>query len=515
MNPILIAQILMLVLVEQIQVTKPETVGYPLIWRKSSHDIAKEIVQGEFHIHLVNPCDIIDELRMEKNRTGISYLEKFDHIRCSAMYIKMIKRPLKKYCKEEMVEEEHQIAKRGVISIAYEAVKLVVTFIAAVGLVNLFSSNNDGYDPALGKLEHQINQKMLAMIRKLHDDLYEVRSEIESERIMTMLNIKFSESQGQIHQVFNPENAKFASSLELLFPGITMGEDTPKKYWHMESCKMINAAMGRKTKLVININGIRIDEDYTLLRADPFQIAVTEPKNLTGHEEVCFSKYFGPQYVVYQEKTGCSAEIIFDPIEEHQTPFVFHSPACRHAMKSVVKQWKKTKCMPQDQIIPEEIVQVKMDNEFVYYYCYTQNTTIMGNEEKCANKIYKIKKGKNVTINHQIIKFHKVRMELFTNIDTDLTDAVNNKIFRQDDAEIALNHLEKMIQQEDQLVAKITSSYLRYYLLWTAAIVASVALIIALCYICYQWKKSVRYRTMRRERLENALRSEMISMAQV
>ena len=295
MNPILIAQILMLVLVEQIQVTKPETVGYPLIWRKSSHDIAKEIVQGEFHIHLVNPCDIIDELRMEKNRTGISYLEKFDHIRCSAMYIKMIKRPLKKYCKEEMVEEEHQIAKRGVISIAYEAVKLVVTFIAAVGLVNLFSSNNDGYDPALGKLEHQINQKMLAMIRKLHDDLYEVRSEIESERIMTMLNIKFSESQGQIHQVFNPENAKFASSLELLFPGITMGEDTPKKYWHMESCKMINAAMGRKTKLVININGIRIDEDYTLLRADPFQIAVTEPKNLTGHEEVCFSKYFGPQ----------------------------------------------------------------------------------------------------------------------------------------------------------------------------------------------------------------------------
>ena len=219
--------------------------------------------------------------------------------------------------------------------------------------------------------------------------------------------------------------------------------------------------------------------------------------------------------MVYQEKTGCSAEIIFDPIEEHQTPFVFHSPACRHAMKSVVKQWKKTKCMPQDQIIPEEIVQVKMDNEFVYYYCYTQNTTIMGNEEKCANKIYKIKKGKNVTINHQIIKFHKVRMELFTNIDTDLTDAVNNKIFRQDDAEIALNHLEKMIQQEDQLVVKITNSYLRYYLLWTAAIVASVALLIALCYICYQWKKSVRYRTMRRERLENALRSEMISMAHI
>lgn len=143
---------------------------------------------------------------------------------------------------------------------------MVITFVAAVGLVNLFSSNSDGYDPALGKLEHQINQKMLAIIRKLHDDLYEVRSEIESERIMTMLNIKFSESQSQIHQVFNPENARFASSLELLFPGITMGEDTPKKYWHMESCKMVNAAMGRKTRLVININGIRIDEDYTLLR---------------------------------------------------------------------------------------------------------------------------------------------------------------------------------------------------------------------------------------------------------
>ena len=180
------------------------------------------------------------------------------------------------------------------------------------------------------------------------------------------------------------------------------------------------------------------------------------------------------------------------------------------AMKSVVNQWKKTKCMQPDKIIPEEIVQIKMDNQFVYYYCYTQNTTIMGVEEKCQNKIYKVKKGKNITINHEVIKFHKVRMELFTNIDTDLTDAINSKIFRQDDVEIALNHLEKMIEQEDQLVAKITSSYLRYYLIWTTAIVITIALIIAICYICYQKKKSVKYREKRRERLESALRSERI-----
>ncbi|XP_027198747.2 uncharacterized protein LOC113792984 [Dermatophagoides pteronyssinus] len=390
--------------------------------------------------------------------------------------------------------------------------KVVISVIAVIGLVNIFGSHNDGYDPELGKLELEINRKMFGVIRKLHDELYEVRSELEAERVMTMLSIKFSESEKLIHQIFDSENPRFANALELLFPGITMGQNTPKKYWHMENCLI--KQKGMKTKLIIKVNGIRTDQDYTLLRADPFYLAVIEPKNLTGHEEICLTKYNGPQYVVYQEKTGCSAEIVFDPIEEHQTPFVFHSPACRHAMKSVVNQWKKSKCMPQDKIIPEEIVQVKMDNDFVYYYCYTQNTTIMGNEERCANKIYKIKKGKNVTINHQVIKFHKVRMELFTNIDTDLTDAVNNKIFRQDDAEIALNHLEKMIQQEDQLVVKITSSYLRYYLLWTAAIVASVALLIALCYIFYQWKKSVRYRTMRRERLENALRSEMIRMTQ-
>nr|XP_027198068.1 uncharacterized protein LOC113792376 [Dermatophagoides pteronyssinus] len=489
-----------------------ETVGYPIVWRKSSHDIAKEIVQGEFHIHLINPCDVIEDLK--NTNKNASFLEKFDRLRCSALYIKQVKRPLKRYCKEVHVDDEsHEITKRGVISIAYNTVKVIISVLAVIGLVNIFGSHNDGYDPELGKLELEINQKMFGVIRKLHDELYEVRSELEAERVMTMLSIKFSESEKLIHQIFDSENPRFANALESLFPGITMGPNTPKKYWHMESCLI--KQNGIKTKLIININGIRTDQDYTLLRADPFYLAVLEPKNLTGHEEICLTKYNGPQYVVYQEKTGCSAEIVFDPIEEHQTPFVFHSPTCRRAMKSVVNQWKKTKCMQSDKIIPEEIVQVKMDNEFVYYYCYTQNTTIMGIEEKCQNKIYKVKKGKNITINHEVIKFHKVRMELFTNIDTDLTDAINSKIFRQNDVEIALNHLEKMIEQEDQLVAKITSSYLRYYLIWTTAIVITIALIIAICYICYQKKKSVKYREKRRERLESALRSERIAMTAV
>ncbi|KAH9416387.1 hypothetical protein DERP_015417 [Dermatophagoides pteronyssinus] len=113
---------------------------------------------------------------------------------------------------------------------------------------------------------------------------------------------------------------------------------------------------------LIQVNAIKIDNNYTLLRADPFDIGTLEYRNKT--EEYCFSKYTGTEYVVYQEKTGCSSEITFHPINEHQTPF--HSNGCKKSMKAAKNQWKRYKCVRRDKVTAEEIVQIKMDNQYVY-----------------------------------------------------------------------------------------------------------------------------------------------------
>ena len=131
-----------------------------------------------------------------------------------------------------------------------------------------------------------------------------------------------------------------------LFPGITLGENSPKKYWHLEGCQLESLENNKLAKLIIKVNAIKIDNNYTLLRADPFDIGTLEYRNKT--EEYCFSKYTGTEYVVYQEKTGCSSEITFHPINEHQTPF--HSNGCKKAMKAAKNQWKRYKCERREEI---------------------------------------------------------------------------------------------------------------------------------------------------------------------
>ncbi|KAH9412622.1 hypothetical protein DERP_006585 [Dermatophagoides pteronyssinus] len=316
------------------------------------------------------------------------------------------------------------------------AVKVVVYLITAVGLVNIFNIGNEGYDPNLGK--------MLSVIQKLHDDLEEVKAEIESERIMTMLSIKFNEAEQLIHSIFKPENAQFVTPLEMLYPEITLGEDIPKRYWHMEECQLENFDIPRKGKLIIKINGIKTDKNYTLLRADPFQIGSIETNNHTTGD-FCISKYSGPEYMVYEERTECSTEIIFNPIDELQTPFIFHSKTCKKAIKQTPSHWKRVRCTEKALITPEEIVQTfKIENRW--------NT---------------------------------------------------------------LSHLETVIEMEDKIVKSITMTYVRYYVILTTAISTSIALTAAIAYICYQRKKSVKYRRKRREMINSSLRRDKLQISEL
>lgn len=58
-------------------------------------------------------------------------------------------------------------------------------------------------------------------------------------------------------------------------------------------------------------------------------------------------------------------------------------------------------------------------------------------------------------------------MEHFTNIETEFSETINSKVFRNEDASVELRHLDEMIEKEDRLVTKVTLAYIQYYLIWT------------------------------------------------
>ena len=48
-------------------------------------------------------------------------------------------------------------------------------------------------------------------------------------------------------------------------------------------------------------------------------------------------------------------------------------------------------------------------------------------------------------------------MEHFTNIETEFSETINSKVFRNEDASVELRHLDEMIEKEDRLVTRETS----------------------------------------------------------
>lgn len=489
-----------------------EHLNYPIIWRKSRHDIATQVIQGDLIIHLESPCDILDQLKKSPKSNSTGLIAYYDHNHCRRSYVKQVIRPLRKYCPALSPKGKHMIRKRGVLSFAYSVIKIIFSITAVIGLFNFLqpqasSVQVPSMEQTRADLDFRIHQKLMTVMEKLQEEIEEVKEALESQQLATLLEIKFSDTERLINDMFDPENEHFANQLERLFPNISLGPDAPKRHWHLEGCQFEELDDSKYDNLHLKINGVKIDKEYLLLRADPFYIGITENKTLSTRieEEVCLAEYIGPKFLAYHRRTGCAKEVLFDPINDHQTPFVFHSKSCKPRVKSIRDQWRKIRCQNRTEILPEEIVQIKMDNDHAYYYCFTQNRTVNDESIPCQNQIYQTKKNTNITINKHTIHVQKFRMEQFANLDPEITEALNDRIFNEDRSKV-VEDLEYLVEKEHRLVTQIAISYVRYYTFWVVMLTITVALMLAIGYIYYQRHKSVKFREKRKEDIRHSLR---------
>ncbi|KAH7637813.1 hypothetical protein HUG17_8917 [Dermatophagoides farinae] len=98
-------------------------------------------------------------------------------------------------------------------------------------------------------------------------------------------------------QMLQPDNEHLAMQLKDLFHNILLGPEAPEEYWSLEGCILKEDIMTNSDELVLSINGIKMDPDFNLLRADPFCIIREEKTNamLKPKTEICISEYVGPQ----------------------------------------------------------------------------------------------------------------------------------------------------------------------------------------------------------------------------
>lgn len=491
--------------------------GYPIIWRKSKHHLATQIVQAEIKIKLQNPCSIVDRLRVKAKTNATHFLNSYNWESCVRGYVKRITKPFRHYCPNNAAEADHSIQKRGIINFVFKTVKWVVKMTAAIGLVGVIHGIGDQIFPDHDEidyktLETQINNNFLKVITKMHQNQLELEQQVREVSIMSTLNSRFIEMENTIKQMFRPDNEQLAWQLKTLFPNISLGHETMDEYWTMESCQLKEEEGVAYDELVLFVNAIKMDPEYSLLRADPFYIVheETAAELWERRPEFCLSEYIGPQYVVYHQKTRCFREIPFNPIADHQTLMLFHSELCKAPIKTENVRWRKTKCESHSRFISEELVQIKWDRHFVYYYCYTQNITRGSQTVPCRNQVYKEKRGENVTINGRTVFAKSLHLESFSIIGTEVSDFVNEEVFDSDELKGDLKNLESLVELENKLVTKITTTYVRKASLLMVGGTLVVIMALAILYITYQCKKTTKNRDQRAREFRELMRSNKL-----
>nr|XP_046914038.1 uncharacterized protein LOC124494812 [Dermatophagoides farinae] len=241
----------------------------------------------------------------------------------------------------------------------------------------------------------------------------------------------------------------------------------------------------------LNINAVKIDKQYDIIRADPFYLLVEDKLNKSN---LCFSMYSGTRYAIMNKITKCARNIMFDPIDDHQSPFIFHSVDCKNNTNFSKAKWKTIECRSKELITPEEIVQVKNDENFIYFYCFNQNITIQGLTYPCKNQIYKIKRGQSLTINQQTVSFTKMKIDLHHHIHDDLSEILNVQTFDTFGSSINLQDLSTMVEKEDQLINKIIYSYLQTYYIHLIVIISIILLLIFITLFYCQYNKTKNYK---------------------
>nr|XP_027198777.1 uncharacterized protein LOC113793011 [Dermatophagoides pteronyssinus] len=222
----------------------------------------------------------------------------------------------------------------------------------------------------------------------------------------------------------------------------------------------------------IRLIGYRDDLDKIMLNFD-------ERKKL---ENLCFSKFDGQQFSLLNLETKCIKNIAYNPVEDHDSPIIYHSEGCHDFHSKPI--WKITKCMPKHLIIPENIVQIKHDEDFIYFYCYTQNVTLFGVQQQCKNKVYQIEKDQDLTINNMTTKFMKINIQTSSFIQTDINQLINNVKFQNFDDSINLERLDSLVQTEHEMIERMAENIFSYHQT-KLIVIGFISFIIIMCIIIF------------------------------
>ena len=477
---------------------------FPLIWRRSKHRVATDYVNAQINIHLKPPCEVIKSSLLNPNNITSGFNYKFEKDTCEKLYNKLVKETMYKKCAPFQSSSK---SRRDIVSFVSGVVFTSIIVIAAVMFGSYIKSQNGISDQSLTeieikKLDQQIHEKVVYELINIQHQIDQIKHVSENRFLTSILSARFLQAEQIINEAFVVDSP-MPLSFQQLFPNISICEHCPFDLWHFEKCYFRSMESPLESRLQLNVNTVKIDPKYDIIRADPFHIMAPDQ---TNKENWCFTKYSGPKYAVINRESKCIRDITFDPINDYQSPIIFHSIDCKENINYVKATWKPYRCMKKNLITPEEIVQIKNDDSFVYFYCYMQNLTVHGSTFPCKNQVYRIKRGKNLTINGQTVTFPTFRINSWQNLHDELNEILVIKMFNSFNSTMNLHDLTTLVEREKHLVEQLANNFFHSTLFHIIIITIVIITVLLFILCCIQYITHKNYRRAAMEHYQLAVR---------
>lgn len=448
----------------------------PLLFFGSEHSVAKEVILQTLNISIESPCQ---HLMLENTLNDVFWCNSFynefiikqitnncplvtniDLDSMNLYYQRLEDRSLKNRFPRSLLSSENRfhpsiLSLTTMLGFYYD--ELSDNFESAFNdneNLNLFFTNLIETKLISHNIHMEFYKHLIDIMKHLNKTENQMNHSMqESKRIAKRWENFF----GQLLQIdlnlreffHSLRNKQISEHFDYLFPNLTFCQYCPRKYWIGDGCQLMNRNHNMQVNIQIKMLIFIPDDSLNILQVDPFNIMRKENDNLN-----CFYKYVGNELFLHDQSSKCLADIYVKPTIP--TAFIFTSKMDQNCIEIGDQlllrslDWKRMYCIKWNDVLPEQIIQVKSDYQYNYVYCFTLNLIIFSHTNQsetieCENLVYKIPYRHGFAIQNNSLKYRIESKRIYY----DSNRIVDQKFFFSKKAtENKLNQMQNKITNE-------------------------------------------------------------------
>jgi hypothetical protein len=478
----------------------------PILWRHTGKPVLVGVHPVQMAIKFYNPCELLNDPDLLPKGSQAPLYNW-----CNISFYSDFIAPVRKMCKPKVFNDEvvKIRGKRLVLEIGLGII--AISAAASIGLSAVAITKTESLSDRVNDVAKQ-NQIMMKNLEQVtSNDLVE---KLELKRLkneISSMSGYVTELSGYVTQmqktlptaliVMSKLGAQFVLTRNLLYEisrkwelqemdaqlfnvfNVTLPCDgnCPLKYAKPKSC-----SIDEKESLIVIHFDLRVTQPKAhVLAADAFTLVKANKSN----NQLCHKEYVGPNLVVYDETQDCivptkgtnldfANDLILKPDEHYCN---------KRQVTPNEKYWEQNKCEPLDNVIEDEVVQVKNGGDYNFVYCNTLKIKLY---EKlmavdCPDYVFALPANRSFRIGRLSYSAEQIKLSNEMKFIPDLSQRINFQIMPK------INNLDltEDLKITENLIDSIKTDHPEYvfdnYMVSTSVSTIAAVVGIILCAVYY------------------------------